>query len=132
MTEQSYDRFSAPGSASLRYLGKHFIEGLETVGAQEAVVIKSGAIGNDSPIEVQREYWYSPQLGVNLMRKLHDPRIGIQNFEVSEISLGEPEEKLFKIVRPRQGLPSDGFFGRAPQSSVRLRSAHQGAPRKKH
>jgi hypothetical protein len=33
------------------------------------------------------------------MRKLHDPRIGIQNFEVSEISLGEPEEKLFKIGR---------------------------------
>jgi hypothetical protein len=48
---------------------------------------------------VKREYWYSPQLGVNLISKLQDPRVGIQNFEVSEIALTEPDPKLFKTPR---------------------------------
>lgn len=84
-------------AGGLEYLGKQSIEGLETVGVRETAVIQPGAIGNDSPIEVQREYWYSPQLGVNLISKLDDPRVGTQSFELSEISLGEPDKKLFKI-----------------------------------
>jgi hypothetical protein len=106
------ERFSAPdfvppliaatapkqlGSPSLEDLGQQSIGGLETVGARETAVIETGEIGNNSPIEIKREYWYSPLLGVNLISKLHDPRIGIQNFEVSDIALGEPDAKLFKL-----------------------------------
>ncbi len=81
------------------YLGKQTVEGLETVGARETTVIPPGAIGNDSPIDVQREYWYAPQLGINLISKLDDPRVGTQNFELSDVRLGEPDKKLFKISR---------------------------------
>jgi hypothetical protein len=85
------------GPATLEDLGKQSISGVETVGTRETVVIEAGKIGNDSPLQVQREYWYSPQLGVNLLSKLHDPRIGIQNFEVSDIAMTEPDTKLFKV-----------------------------------
>ncbi len=85
------------GSANLQDLGKQSVGGVETVGTRETVVIEAGKIGNDSPIEVQREYWYSPQLGVNLISRLQDPRVGIQNFEVSDITLTEPDAKLFKV-----------------------------------
>ena len=85
------------GSMNLQDLGRQSISGLETVGTRETLVIEAGKIGNDSPLEVQREYWFSPQLGVNLLSKLQDPRIGIQNFEVSDISLAEPDAKLFKV-----------------------------------
>lgn len=91
------DKPSAPGAPSLQSLGKQLIEGLETLGARETVVIEVGAIGNDSPIEVQREYWYSPQLGVNLISRLRDPRVGIQNFEVTDVALADPDAKLFKV-----------------------------------
>ena len=84
------------GFARVEDLGKQSISGIETVGTRETVVIAAGQIGNDSPLEVQREYWYSPQLGVNLVSKLQDPRLGVQNFEVSEIALTEPDAKLFK------------------------------------
>jgi hypothetical protein len=78
-------------------LGKQSISGVETVGTRETAVIETGAIGNDTPMIVRRELWYSPQLGVNLVSKLSDPRSGIQNFEVSDIVLGEPDPKLFEL-----------------------------------
>jgi len=87
---------SAREGTNVRDLGKQSVGGVETIGTRETVVIEAGKIGNDSPIEVQREYWYSPQLGVNLISRLQDPRVGIQNFEVSDIALSEPDAKLFK------------------------------------
>jgi hypothetical protein len=86
-----------PGSPGREDLGKQFVSGLETLGTRETNVIEAGAIGNDSPITVSREYWYSPQLGVNLISKLQDPRIGTQDFEVLDITLGEPDRKLFAV-----------------------------------
>jgi hypothetical protein len=86
-----------PGSPSNEDLGKQFIAGLETVGTRETTVIEAGAIGNDSPILIRREYWYSPQLAVNLSSKLQDPRIGMQDFEVSDVILEEPDAKLFEL-----------------------------------
>jgi hypothetical protein len=86
-----------PGSPGREDLGKQFVSGLETLGTRETTVIEAGAIGNDSPIMVSREYWYSPQLGVNLISKLQDPRIGTQDFEVQDITVGEPDKKFFAV-----------------------------------
>ena len=87
------------GSQSLEDLGKQSIGGLETAGTRETAVIETGVIGNNSPIEIKREYWYSPLLGINVISKLQDPRIGMQNFEVSDIALGDPDANLFHVPR---------------------------------
>lgn len=86
-----------PGFPNLEYLGEQSIGELKTVGIRETTVIEAGAIGNNGSIEIKREYWYSPQLGINLISKLQDPRIGTQDFEVTDIALGEPDAKLFKL-----------------------------------
>lgn len=78
-------------------LGKQSIGGLETIGTRETTIIPAGAIGNNSPLMSKREFWYSPQLGVNLISKLQHPLSGTQNFEVSDITLGEPDAKLFEV-----------------------------------
>lgn len=79
------------------FLGKQTIEGLETIGTRETTLIETGAVGNNSPILEKREFWYSPQLGVNLITKRDDPRFATQqNFEVTNIALGEPDAKLFE------------------------------------
>ncbi len=85
------------GTLSRENLGTQFLGGLETFGTRETLVIEAGLIGNDTPIQTTREYWYSPKLGVNLSSKLQDPRIGTQDFEVSDIVLGEPDSKLFRL-----------------------------------
>ena len=78
-------------------LGKQSIGGLETVGTRETTVIPAGTIGNNSPLMSKREFWFSPRLGVNLISKLQHPLSGSQNFEVSDITLGEPDAKLFEV-----------------------------------
>jgi hypothetical protein len=86
-----------PGAPELQDLGKQSIAGLETVGTRETIVIPTGALGNNSPLLMKREFWYSPKLGVNLVSKRQDPLSGIQNFEVSSVVLGEPDTKLFQV-----------------------------------
>lgn len=86
-----------PGAPAEEDLGKQSISGLETVGTRETTVIPTGQIGNNSPILMRREFWYSPQLGVNLISKREDPRFGIENFEVTDIILGDPDSQLFEV-----------------------------------
>jgi hypothetical protein len=95
-------------------LGKQFIGGLEVAGTRDTTVVEPGVIGNDSELHIIRESWYSPQLSINLSSKLQDPRIGTQDFELSNIIPGEPDPKLFKVppgseiidLRRHAGSPS--------------------------
>ncbi len=102
---QEFAPYGAPGKAHMvqgassesEDLGKQSIGGVETVGTRETTIIPSGTIGNNSPIMSRREFWFYPQLGVNLISKLQHPLSGTQNFEVSDIALGEPDAKLFEV-----------------------------------
>src|SRR2546425_10712555 len=97
--------YGAPGKAHMvqgsssqsEDLGKQAIGGLETVGTRETTIIPAGTIGNNSPLMSKREFWFSPQRGVNLISKRQDPLSGTQNFEVSDIALGDPDAKLFEV-----------------------------------
>jgi hypothetical protein len=83
------------GKTAQETLGKQTIAGIETTGTKELMVVPTGAIGNDSPILSRREYWYSPQLGLNVLSIRDDPRIGTQKFELSDVVLGDPDANLF-------------------------------------
>jgi len=86
------------GATSVENLGTQTISGLETIGSRESTVLESGTIGNEAPILERREFWYSPQLGINLITKREDPRFSAQqNFEVTNIALGEPDASLFQL-----------------------------------
>lgn len=86
------------GGAGVENLGTQIVAGLETIGTRETTLIETGAIGNESPILERREFWYSPQLGVNIITKREEARFNSrENFEVTNISLGEPDAKLFEL-----------------------------------
>jgi hypothetical protein len=78
-------------------LGKSETEGLETIGTRETIATNPGAVGNDREVTLTKEFWYSPKLGVNLFVKRIDPLQGTQVFTVSNISLAEPDARLFVI-----------------------------------
>ena len=78
-------------------LGNGSLEGVDTVGTRTTTTYNAGVLGNDDPFEIQRETWYSPQLGINLLSKIADPRSGTQTFTISEITVGEPDAKLFEL-----------------------------------
>jgi hypothetical protein len=48
---------------------------------------------------VEREYWCSEQLSLNLVSKRSDPRYGVQTFTVSDRILGDPDAELFQVAQ---------------------------------
>ena len=74
-------------------LGLGTIQGVETHGYRETLTINAGVMGNDQPMIAKREFWYSPQLAVNLVSTVDDPQSGKQVFTVKDLSTTEPEAR---------------------------------------
>jgi hypothetical protein len=93
-------------------LGKSETEGLETIGTRETIATNPGTVGNDREVALTKEFWYSPKLGINLLVKRTDPLQGTQVFTVSNISLAEPDMRLFvvpakyKVIDDRSAAPT--------------------------
>ncbi|HKX27260.1 MAG TPA: energy transducer TonB [Blastocatellia bacterium] len=78
-------------------LGKQMIEGVEAEGTRTIQTIPAGAIGNERPIEIVNERWYSPELQIVLMTKQLDPRFGDTVFRLTNITRSEPDPSLFQV-----------------------------------
>jgi hypothetical protein len=86
-----------PGmSVKQEALGEKAIGEIEAIGSREITTIAAGEIGNQKAEPIVKEFWYSPRLGVNLVTKRFDPRSGIQNFVVGNVSLSEPDPRMFE------------------------------------
>ena len=78
-------------------LGKKTMQGLEAIGTRETRTFAPGAFGNDKPVVVTKEIWYSPRLQFNLSVTRIDPRNGVQKLEVTDLKLGEPGAEWFAL-----------------------------------
>jgi hypothetical protein len=101
------------GNAIHEDLGKQFVAGVETEGTRDSVIYNPNVFGNDRKVTIEREYWYSAALGINLLSKRSDPRIGTQTFTATQLILSEPDPKLFdlpegfKVVDHRDTAPAE-------------------------
>lgn len=84
----------APSSESL---GDQTIEGIHAVGTRVTTTIPAGKMGNEKPIIVTSERWYSPELKVEVMTKHDDPWAGELKTEFKNVTPSEPEASLFTI-----------------------------------
>jgi hypothetical protein len=92
-------------------LGKQTIEGVEAEGTRNTLEISAGEIGNEKPIEIVFERWYSPDLQVVVMTRHSDPRFGETVYRLTNISRSEPDPTLFEVpadYKVREGLPTPG------------------------
>ncbi|MGH9771641.1 MAG: hypothetical protein ACRD4Q_08075 [Candidatus Acidiferrales bacterium] len=78
-------------------LGTQTMDGLTVQGTKTTRTIPAGAIGNEKPIEISVERWYSPDLLMNVMIKRTDPRTGENVFQLTNIQREEPDESLFQV-----------------------------------
>jgi hypothetical protein len=78
-------------------LGNDVMDGINVVGTRETVTINAGVVGNSQALSITREFWYSPELQVNLAITRKDPREGTQVVRVQEVSRSEPDPNLFKV-----------------------------------
>ena len=59
--------------------------------------IPAGSIGNEQPILVVSEQWFSPDLKVLVMTKHSDPRSGENTYRLTNITQTEPVRTLFEV-----------------------------------
>jgi hypothetical protein len=78
-------------------LGTRDIEGVRAEGTRSTVTIPAGAIGNQAPIEIVSERWYSPDLQAVVMSRRVDPRFGETTFRMENIVRAEPAAELFQV-----------------------------------
>jgi hypothetical protein len=85
------------GQPKVEQLGKQFMEGVEAEGTRTTFTIPSGQIGNELPLNIVSERWFSPELKVLVMSRQSDPRFGETTYRLTNISRGEPSPSLFEI-----------------------------------
>jgi hypothetical protein len=78
-------------------LGTQMINGVSAQGTLTTRTIAAGAIGNEKPIVISVERWYSPELQMNVMIKRSDPRSGDNVFQLTNIVRSEPDASLFQV-----------------------------------
>jgi hypothetical protein len=59
--------------------------------------IPAGTIGNDRPIEIVTERWYSEQINAMVLERFSDPRIGETTYRLVNVVLGDPSPDLFQV-----------------------------------
>jgi hypothetical protein len=88
---------STAGSTSREDLGTQTIEGVAATGSRTTTTIPAGAIGNLQPIKAVVEQWFSSDLGVTVMTKHSDPRVGETIYRLQSIVRAEPDRSLFTL-----------------------------------
>jgi hypothetical protein len=78
-------------------LGARTIEGVNCTGTRETSTIAAGAIGNDQPIKIVSETWYSESIGAVVQSSSDDPRFGKTTYQLTNLQLGEPPRSLFEL-----------------------------------
>jgi hypothetical protein len=78
-------------------LGTQTVNGVVAQGTRVTRTIPAGKIGNEKPIQIVTEKWYSPDLQTTVMVKHSDPRSGTLVFQLQNISRAEPAASLFQV-----------------------------------
>lgn len=104
---------AAPDSKT-ESLGKQSIEGVEAEGTRTTMTISAGEIGNERPIQIVSERWFSPDLQTLVLTKRNDPMAGDTVYRLSNISRSEPDASLFQIppgYTVKEGSKMEGIAG---------------------
>jgi hypothetical protein len=89
---------TAPQSAQKKEdLGQRTIDGVVADGTRTTTTIPAGEVGNERPIDVVSERWYSSDLQVLVMSKDTDPRMGETTYQLTNVSRVEPAASFFEV-----------------------------------
>ncbi|HMD71801.1 MAG TPA: hypothetical protein VKF41_10685 [Bryobacteraceae bacterium] len=85
------------GTVKEESLGRQTVEGVPADGTRTTTVIPAGQVGNEQPVSIVTERWYSPDLQVYLLSRHTDPRSGETVTRLTNLTRGEPAHSLFEV-----------------------------------
>jgi hypothetical protein len=89
-------RMNGAANVKTEDLGHQTMEGVAVEGRRVTTTIPAGDMGNDQPIVVVSETWYSPELQTMVLSKRSDPRSGDTVTRLTNIGRSEPARTLFE------------------------------------
>jgi hypothetical protein len=116
----------ASGEVKKESLGTQAINGVNAEGTRITRTIPPGQIGNDKPIQIVFERWYSPDLQMVVKSTRSDPRFGTTTYALSNVQRTEPAAALFTVPSDytvKEGGPAGpgghrhGFHGAPPAAA---------------
>ena len=88
---------SALAAAKSESIGTQAIDGLNAEGTRITRTISAGEIGNENPITIVSERWYSADLQMDVKSTHSDPRFGNTTYQLTNIQRSEPAAALFAV-----------------------------------
>lgn len=85
------------GGSKTEQLGTQTIGYVQAEGSRTTLTIPAGQVGNESPIVITDERWYSQELQATVLAKHTDPRIGELTYQLTNIQRIEPLASLFLV-----------------------------------
>lgn len=115
--QQRLQNDEASGNLKKESLGTQTISGISAEGMRTTRTIPVGQIGNDKPIQIVFERWYSPDLQIVVKSTRTDPRFGTTTYTVTNLQRKEPAADLFTVPADytvEQGGPAKRQFRHGP------------------
>ncbi len=114
---------SGPDAKNLRQedLGLRTIEGVSAKGTRTTFTIPAGELGNERPIEVVTETWFSEQIKAPVLTRHSDPRTGDSVTKLTNLKLGEPARSLFEVPADYQIEEPKTMDLRGPVPQITIR-----------
>lgn len=78
-------------------LGTKAIDGYQATGERVTRTIPAGEIGNEKPINVVTERWFSGDLQLPVLIVHTDPMMGTVTTKVTSVTRGDPDASLFQV-----------------------------------
>jgi hypothetical protein len=85
------------GKGDTKSLGTREFDGIKADGTMTTHTIPAGEIGNEKPILVTSERWFSPELHIVVYARTNDPRAGETIYRLANVKRGEPPADLFRV-----------------------------------
>jgi hypothetical protein len=90
-------KLSAGLAVKAEGIGARVIEGVRADGTRTTITLPPGNVGNDRPIEIVTERWFSQELQVVMENRRVDPRVGETVYKLLSIARDEPPRHLFEV-----------------------------------
>jgi hypothetical protein len=85
------------GDSRIDQLGSQMIAGVQAEGTRTTLTIPAGQVGNQNPLVIVTEHWYSADLEATVLTKRSDPRFGTSSYQFTNVRQIEPPAALFQI-----------------------------------
>ena len=103
-------------------IGEQVLEGLLVKGTRMTDTIPAGTIGNERPIDIVTERWYSEDIDAMVLQRFSDPRVGETVYRLVNVVRGEPSPDLFQVPQGYEIKESE-----MPRAGVRVAAPPGGA-----